>query len=285
MSGKLKNFGFWLSKTFTTSENKNKQWPYVPGKYFVNNSNAPVAVTTLGSVKFAKEISKAAPDQLCVVGKLETENIGIEKIIKNIISNPSLRFLLMVGKDSPMHLPGATLKALFKNGINENGKIIGSPGMRPVLPNTTVDEVHRFADQLVLVDMIDCMDVYKIFKKIKALASVSPGLYKVPALSEEINPVITPTVSAVYHDPKKIKLDKAGYFVIYIENSDILVEHYSNKEKLLHVITGNNAREIYLTIVDNGWISHLGHACYLGKELVKAELSIKHDFEYEQDHA
>jgi tetrahydromethanopterin S-methyltransferase subunit A len=120
---------------------------------------------------------------------------------------------------------------------------------------------------------------------IKELASVSPGLYQAPALSEEINPVVTPTVSAVYHDPKKIKLDRAGYFVIYIENSEILVEHYNNKEKLLRVITGNNARDIYLTLVDNGWVSHLDHASYLGKELAKAELSIKHGFEYEQDHA
>jgi tetrahydromethanopterin S-methyltransferase subunit A len=285
MPGRLENFGFWLSKTFATSENKNQQWPYVPGKYFVNDANAPVAVTTLGSVKFAEEISKAPSDQLCIVGKVETENIGIEKIMKNIISNPSIRFLLMVGKESPKHLPGATFKALLKNGINENRRIIGSPGMRPVLPNTTAGEVHRFADQIELVDMIDCMEVDKVSEKVEELASVSPGLYKAPALSEEINPVITPTVAAVYHDPKKIKLDKAGYFVIYIENSEILVEHYSNKEKLLRVITGDNARDIYLTIVDNGWVSQLDHAGYLGKELAKAELSIEHNFEYLQDHA
>jgi len=285
MPGKLENFGFWLSKTFATSKNKNQQWPYVPGKCFVNNPDEPVAVTTLGSLKFAEEISKVPHDRMCVVGKVETENIGIEKVIKNIISNPSIRFLLMVGKESPMHLPGATFKALFENGINEKGKIIGSPGMRPVLPNTTVEEVDRFTDQLELVDMIDCMDVDKISGKISELAARSPGAYNAPALQQEINHVSIPTVSAVYHDPKKIKLDKAGYFVIYLENSDILVEHYSNKEKLLRVITGDNAREIYLTIVDNGWVSHLDHACYLGKELVGAELSIKHDFEYVQDHA
>jgi tetrahydromethanopterin S-methyltransferase subunit A len=285
MSGKVENFGFWLSKTFATSKNKNQQWPYVPGKYFINNPSEPVAVTTLGSVKFAEEISKVPNDRMCIVGKVETENIGIEKIIKNIISNPSIRFLLMVGKESPMHLPGATFKALFENGINEKGKIIGSPGMRPVLPNTTVDEVNRFTGQLELVDMIDCMDVDKISEKIKDLAARSPGAYNAPSLQENINHVNIQRFTAVYHDPKKIKLDKAGYFVIYLENFDILVEHYNNKEKLLRVITGDNARDIYLTIVDNGWVSHLDHACYLGKELVRAELSIKHDFEYVQDHA
>ncbi|MCP4717594.1 MAG: DUF4346 domain-containing protein [Deltaproteobacteria bacterium] len=285
MSEKLERFGFWLSKTFATSKNKNQQWPYVPGKYFVNKPNAPVAVTTLGSVKFAEEIGTVPHDQMCVVGKVETENIGIEKIIKNIISNPSIRFLLMVGKESPRHLPGATFKALVENGINGKGKIVGSPGMRPVLPNTTAGEVNLFTDQLELVDMIGCMDVKKISGKISELAARSPGAYNAPKRQEEINHVSIPKVSADYHDPKKIKLDKAGYFVIYPENSTILIEHYSNKEKLLRVITGDNARDIYLTIVDNGWVSHLDHACYLGKELVKAELSIKHAFEYVQDHA
>jgi len=285
MPTKLENFGFWLSKTFATSKNKNQQWPYVPGKFFVNNPGEPVAVATLGSVKLAEQISKVPNERMCIVGKVETENIGIEKIIKNIISNPSIRFLLMVGNESPMHLPGATFKALFEKGIDEEGKIAGSPGMRPVLPNTTAGEADCFMDQLELVDMIGCMDVDKISVIISQLAARSPGAYNLSGLKEEINPVIIPKVSAVYHDPKKIKLDKAGYFVIYLENSDILVEHYNNKEKLLHVISGDNARDIYLTIVDNNWVSHLDHACYLGKELVKAELSIMHNFEYVQDHA
>lgn len=42
---------------------------------------------------------------------------------------------------------------------------------------------------------------------------------------------------------------------------------------------------MYLTMVDNEWISHLDHASYVGKELTKAELSIKHGFAYLQDGA
>jgi len=285
MAGKMENFGFWLTRTFATTKEKNKQWPYVPGKYFVKNPKAPVAVTTLGTVKLAGEIALAVPDQMCIVGKVETENIGIEKVIKNIIANPSIRFLLMVGNESPKHLPGATFKALFKNGINDKGKIIGSPGMRPILPNTTIDEVKRFSDQLELVDMIGCMDIDKISEKIADLACSSPGLYNAAPLNSANNQAPAQTLTAKYHDPKKIKLDKAGYFVIFIENTKILVEHYSNREELLRTISGDNARDIYLTIVDNGWVSHLDHACYLGKELVRAELSITQGFEFEQDHA
>ena len=40
---------------------------------------------------------------------------------------------------------------------------------------------------------------------------------------------------------------------------------------------------IYKTIIENGWISQLSHSAYLGRELAKAELSIKYKFKYVQD--
>jgi tetrahydromethanopterin S-methyltransferase subunit A len=51
------------------------------------------------------------------------------------------------------------------------------------------------------------------------------------------------------------------------------------------VIEGQDARSIYWTIVKNGWVTQLSHAAYLGKELAKAELSIKMGFKYVQDGA
>ena len=48
---------------------------------------------------------------------------------------------------------------------------------------------------------------------------------------------------------------------------------YDNK--LLIIIKGKDARSVYHTIIENGWVSQLSHTAYLGKELAKAELSIK----------
>ena len=90
-------------------------------------------------------------------------------------------------------------------------------------------------------------------------------------------------VVATGEDPMRIKLDKAGYFVVNVTNQSILVEHYSYQEKLLRTIEGYDARSIYLTIVRNGWVSKLDHAAYIGKELSKAELSIRYEFDYLQD--
>jgi len=285
MPSRMENFGFFLSRTFATTKAKKAEWPYVPGQYFVADPSAPVAVTTLGSVDLAEQVSQKPPPGLCIVGKVETENIGIEKIIKNILSNPAIRFLVCAGNEPPKHLTGATMVALFENGIDQNKKIIGSPGMRPMLPNTSEEEVQAFRERIEPVVMIGCTDVEAIHAKVAELAAR-------PAKATQAQFVPPPDVleqEAVEHviaeatDPMRIKLDKSGYFVINIEGGNLLVEHYDYKERLLRVIEGPDARSIYLTIVRSGWVSKLDHAAYLGKELTKAELSIRHGFEFTQD--
>lgn len=73
-------------------------------------------------------------------------------------------------------------------------------------------------------------------------------------------------VVAVGLDPKRIKLDEAGYFVIHVEDDALLVEHYDYRERLLRTIEGSDARSVYLTLIRHGWVSRLDHAAYLGKE-------------------
>src|SRR3989338_2541756 len=76
-----------------------QKWPLVPGEYFAfcegRGDTCPVAVSTLSSAKLAEDLASLKPKGLCIVGKLETENIGVDKIIKNTITNPSIRFLVV----------------------------------------------------------------------------------------------------------------------------------------------------------------------------------------------
>jgi tetrahydromethanopterin S-methyltransferase subunit A len=287
MSGKMENFGFWLSRTFASTKAKQKSWPYVPGTYFVSDPAAPVAVCTLGTVDLAPLVAADPPEGLCITGKVETENIGIEKIIKNVISNPAIRFLLCVGNEPPKHLTGATLVALFENGMDAEKRIPGSPGMRPMLPNTTPEEVAAFCAQVEPVVMIGCMDVDEIHAKVRELAARTPEPIKTPDGIPDIQAeqAAVDIVQAEYFDPQKIKLDKAGYFVITIEHDSLRVEHYSYKEKLLRVIEGEDGRNIYLTIVKNGWVSRIDHAAYLGRQLARAEYARREGIEFNQDAA
>ncbi len=264
-------------------------WPPVPGEYFAlcEGRTCPVAVSTLASVELAKALADNRPEELCIVGKTETENIGIDKVIKNTITNPNIRYLLVAGKDPNGHRSGKTLLALRENGVDERMRVIGSLGRRPVLRNVTREEVEAFRKQVKVVDMIGCEDVEKIAGKLREL-SVESSACICEECTENIEPVQISTAPVIQaKEPVKVEMDRAGYFVIIPQKDKktIIVEHYSNDNSLLRVIEGKNARSIYSTVVENGWITQLSHAAYLGKELAKAERSIKTGFRYVQDGA
>ena len=88
-----------------------ESWPPVRGEYAVGDPNAGVAVVTLAS---QLRVRGAA-----ISGPCKTENLGVEKIVANVVSNCNIRFILLCGAESKGHLPGNTLLALHRNGIDE----------------------------------------------------------------------------------------------------------------------------------------------------------------------
>ncbi len=295
------------SATLSTCEIKidDSSWPPVEGEYTVLDKTGPVAVSTLASVKLEEKLVKLNPSGLCIVGKTETENIGIDKIIKNVVSNPSISSLIVAGKDTAGHQSGRTLLALWENGIDKDMRIIGSEGRRPILKNVTRSDVEKFRRQVRIEDQIGCENTRTLAKRIKELSNETApsktlsacgchadcgdqqSAIAMPTLSLSKSAAATPTVTAKRQSKSSVKLDKAGYFVILPSKKDgsILVEHYSYENKLLRKIKGKNSRDIYFTIINNNWITELSHAAYLGKELARAELSIKKGFKFVQDGA
>ena len=81
-------------------------WPVISGDYIVGDPESPVAVTTLAS-HIEAELSGAA-----IAGPCKTENLGIEKVVANIISNPNIRFLILAGAEVQGHITGQSFKAL-----------------------------------------------------------------------------------------------------------------------------------------------------------------------------
>ena len=41
-----------------------------------------------------------AGPEIAIVGALHTENLGIERLIQNVLANPYLRFVIVCGPDS-----------------------------------------------------------------------------------------------------------------------------------------------------------------------------------------
>ena len=102
---------------------KEEYYPW-GGEFTACTYNGCIAVVLLNT--YYKPSKKVA-----IYGSLKTENIGIEKVVSNIISNPNIRYLAVCGDEIRGHCSGMSLIALNKNGIDENHRIIGSPGAIP----------------------------------------------------------------------------------------------------------------------------------------------------------
>ena len=146
-----------------------EKWPVLSGKYEIGNKNANVALVTISSrLSFPKDLFT-----LC--GEMRTENLGIERVIVNTISNCNIRYIIVCGKESKGHAAGQSLIAIHENGVDENGKIIGSKGAIPFIENIPIEAVERFRKQVKkVINLIDETDTIKIIERIKLLPREEP---------------------------------------------------------------------------------------------------------------
>jgi tetrahydromethanopterin S-methyltransferase subunit A len=258
------------------------------GEYFVLDKDRTVAVSTLASITLAEELAQHKPHGLAIVGKTETENIGIDKVIKNIVTSPTLRYLLVTGLDPKGHYPGKTLVALAHHGVDDHGRVIDSPGKRPILRNVSEAEIRTFRTQVHVIDMVGCASADEISARVEEHSQHVAAPCGCNAIGGPSPVSITTRPKIVVTEPGEVvKLDKAGYFVIVPrpDKGVIDVEHYAYDNTQLRVIEGASARAIYAALINGGWVTELSHAAYLGKELIKAEYSLQHGGKYVQDGA
>jgi tetrahydromethanopterin S-methyltransferase subunit A len=257
-------------------------WPPLPGDYVVVRHGAPVAVCTLNSEDLEKALAERRPDGLAIAGTLHTENLGIERIVRNVLANPNVRFLVICGEDTRQaigHLPGQSLAALCASGIDEAGRIVGARGKRPVLKNVTLEEVEAFRRQVELVDLGGAADTSRIAREIEACAARTPGPFAGAPLTASIAPIRA-------REPARLVLDPAGFLVVYPDRTrGLVVEHYAKDGVLQLVIEGPTASAVGATAAERGIVSRLDHAVYLGRELARAEESLRTGAPYVQDRA
>ncbi len=93
-------------------------------------------------------------------------------------------------------------------------------------------------------------------------------------------------------EKKQVEFDDKGFFVIFLNEDEIVAEHYQNVQKegrlevetgnIDYVITGKKAKAICDTIIRKDLVSKLDHMAYVSRELQKAEIALKNDLEYKQ---
>jgi len=267
----------------TDAPSERAGWPPLPGDYTVLRYRAPVAVCTLHGDELARRLAGVAPEGLAIVGTLHTENLGIERLIRNVLGNPHLRFLVLCGEDARQevgHLPGQSLVSLFHNGLDDRGRIRGAKGKRPVIKNVPREHVEAFVEQVELVERIGQSDAASIVAVVREVTGRDPG----PLGERVVPPAITP---AVAEEPRRLVPDPAGYVVVYPDPAGgrLVLEHYDNDGVLDAVIEGASPGAVYTAAIERGLLSRLDHAAYLGRELARAEQSLRTGERYVQDRA
>jgi tetrahydromethanopterin S-methyltransferase subunit A len=158
-------------------------WPLITGEYHTGNPESPVAVCTCGSHLKFDELIKAGA---ALAGPCKTENIGIEKMTANLVSNPNIRYMIITGMEVKGHITGQAVDAFLKNGIDKEGKIVDAKGAIPFIQNLNEESIARVRAQIEPVMMIDTEDVGAITAKIKELIAKDPGALDVDPMRIEI---------------------------------------------------------------------------------------------------
>jgi tetrahydromethanopterin S-methyltransferase subunit A len=261
-------------------------WPPHPGEYIVGNPLGSVAICTMSNRELPQKLIAAVGPDLAIAGRCDTENIGIEKVVLNLLANSHIRWLVLCGVEAPGHRAADAFLRLKERGVDPNMRVLESASWRPVLKNLTLFDVARFREQIELVNLIGVTAVSEIVEAAHEAAKKPTAPLSFQTLS---NPdKVAPRVERLQaRAPKTLRLDKAGFFVVLPQAGTglIICEHYENSGRLAHVIEGRQAAVIAATVIQEGLVTQLDHAAYLGRELAKVEIALKTGSHYEQDAA
>ncbi|MFC1462799.1 tetrahydromethanopterin S-methyltransferase subunit A [Verrucomicrobiota bacterium] len=137
-------------------------YPPEEGCYLRGNDYSPVAVCVI--LKWEREktphdiedlVRTGTESGAALSGTLQTENIGLEKVICNVVANPNIRYMVVCGPESPGHMVGDAIMKLVANGIDDKKRIIGAEAPTPYLFNAPVESVNRFREQVSVIDLIN----------------------------------------------------------------------------------------------------------------------------------
>jgi tetrahydromethanopterin S-methyltransferase subunit A len=226
-------------------------WPPHPGDYVLGNPAGTVAICTLSNRDLPVSLIAAGEPAVAIAGRCDTENIGVEKVVLNLLANPRIRWLVICGTEAKGHRAGDAFLRLKERGVDPDMRVLESASWRPVLKNLTLLDVAQFRQQVEEVNLIGVADIEDILAAVRDCAHRPvQGLPFVPAEAAHRKD----TLAAIEHipakAPKQLRLDRAGFFIVLPQPQKRLIvcEHYENNGRLAHVIEGRQAALIAATV-------------------------------------
>lgn len=139
----------------------------IPEKYYRGNSDSSMAICTLSSIDLLKKFATSEIlNKISIVGRLLSENKGIDSIIEYVNKNQKITTIILCGKEVWGHKAGHSLSQLHKNGVDRNNRIINSASPDPYL-TVSKSQIRHFQNNITLVNLINETDFQKILNKIR----------------------------------------------------------------------------------------------------------------------
>ena len=139
----------------------------IPEESYQGDINSSIAVCTLSSIDLLKKLANSEIlNHISIVGRLLSENKGIDSIIKHVYKNQKITTIIVCGKEVWGHKAGHTLFQLHKHGIDKNNRIINSTSPDPYL-TVSKSQIQYFQNNITLVNLINETDLKIILDKIR----------------------------------------------------------------------------------------------------------------------
>ena len=178
-----------------------KNWPvYFKNALKVGNLKSNVGIATLWT-RMDKIVSGLKKDSYAVVGQLYSE-AGVNFIVRNILANPKIRYVVLAGQEHPREKSGQAFINLIEKGVDKENRIIGTKNgfIDKEIPQKAI---NQFRKSIKIIDLRGVINPSKIQKTIE----------KLPPLKEFASPRLYPSASLQKSNfpsdrtPEKIKAD------------------------------------------------------------------------------
>ena len=158
-------------------------WPlFFKDNLVIGNTASQVGICTLWAPT-TKILSGIGKDQYCVAGNLYSRD-GINYILRNVLANPRMRYILVCGPDRSGS--GEALIKLAKNGVDENYRIKEDPAI--IEREISKDAIQLFRDNVTVIDLREINDSLKIKEEIRRLPKDLPAFAAQPIVFPRSDP-------------------------------------------------------------------------------------------------
>ncbi len=139
----------------------------IPEESYQGNLDSSIAICTLSSIDLLKKLANSEIlNHISIVGRLLSENKGIDSIIKHVNKNQKITTIIVCGKEVWGHKAGHTLFQLHNYGVDKNNRIINSTSPDPYL-TVSKSQIQYFQNNITLVNLINETDLKIILDKIR----------------------------------------------------------------------------------------------------------------------